>query len=94
MKNATERINWFSWVVVLMMFIALLITRSNSYELIVVDLFAFALLITLAAVIAILASINEENTIDDAVTLIRKADRAMYNGAKQQGRIRLHHLAR
>jgi PleD family two-component response regulator len=32
------------------------------------------------------SSINEENSMDDVVTLIRKADRAMYNGAKQQGR--------
>jgi PleD family two-component response regulator len=32
------------------------------------------------------SSINEENRMDDAVTLIRKADRAIYNGAKKQGR--------
>jgi GGDEF domain-containing protein len=35
-KNGTERILWFSWVVVLMMLIALLITRSKSYQFIVV----------------------------------------------------------
>ncbi|MDV2684887.1 diguanylate cyclase [Alkalihalophilus lindianensis] len=53
MKNGTERILWFSWVVVLMMLIALLITRSNSYEFILVDLFAFAALTTLTAVMPI-----------------------------------------
>ncbi|WP_100373648.1 sensor domain-containing diguanylate cyclase [Bacillus sp. FJAT-45037] len=32
------------------------------------------------------ATVNEEGLLDDATTLIRKADRAMYNGAKQRGR--------